>query len=462
MFQMHAMMYAFDYTYQGVTFKCKKNGSTVIITSFDVKAPSVIIPAIVYDGKQGYRVKTVSTFLNGVNYLAEKIVLEEGIEDIDKFAFNEFRKLMDVTLPSTLSHVGKNAFRNNGGMEFHLVSDISEANLRGGKEMYIQADKTNIPDIPSYENLLAENKTSVQPVLAENNTPTPPAKPIKKATEKVEKKTQEKVVQAPSSQKAVVDVDMNIPQSSVSNSDTYCVIIANENYEDVPKVDFAARDGEIFQQYCTKTLGVPEKQIKTFINASYTDIKRALNWMETISSVTEGKAKFIFYYAGHGLPSDKDQTAYLVPVDGFPKDITTCYKMSELYKRLGNIKAHSVAVFLDACFSGVERGKSQTLVAARGVAIKPKNEDLSGNVVVFTATSDDETALAYHEKQHGMFTYYLLNKLKETKGNVNFGELYESVSMQVKKSSVLENDKLQTPSINASASMRDKWKNLHF
>ena len=119
-------------------------------------------------------------------------------------------------------------------------------------------------------------------------------------------------------------------------------------------------------------------------------------------------------------------------------------------------------MFLDACFSGVERGSTQALIAARGVAIKPKREVLSGNIVVFSATSDDETALSYQEKKHGMFTYYLLNELKESKGKVKYGDLFKSVSSQVKKNSILENDKLQTPSVNCSANMKEKWQNLQF
>ena len=117
---------------------------------------------------------------------------------------------------------------------------------------------------------------------------------------------------------------------------------------------------------------------------------------------------------------------------------------------------------LDACFSGVERGSSQALVAARGVAIKPKDEVLKGNMVVFSATSDDETALAYQAKRHGMFTYFLLDQLKQTKGKVTFGDLFTKISQEVKKNSMLENDKLQTPSVNVSAGMKNKWKDLQF
>lgn len=450
---------AFDFTYQGVEFKCKVSGQTVCITGFSVKAQHVVIPAMVsYKGRE-YPVKSVSTFLNGVNYLAEDLIIEEGIEEIDKFSFNEFRKLVRVSLPTTLRSIGRNAFRDNKGLQFALASNIDEQALRKGKETHPQAmENVTPPPLLSSTQTTVSSIPTVSPKVESGKNVVTPSISSGAKSPKESDKTQEK----PQAQELPVDVDINIPIGSLNSSDTYCVIIANEKYEDVPKVDYASRDGEVFREYCIKTLCIPEKQIKTFINASYTDIKRAMNWMETIASITDGASKFIFYYAGHGLPSEKDKTAYLIPVDGFPKDISTCYKLSDIYARLSKLNTQSVVVFMDACFSGVKRGSKEMLVAARGVAIRPKEEPLNGNLVVFTATSDDETALSYQEKRHGMFTYFLLDKLKKSKGQVKFGELFNAISLQVKKNSVLENDKLQTPSVNVSVAMRDKWEDLKF
>ena len=63
------------------------------------------------------------------------------------------------------------------------------------------------------------------------------------------------------------------------------------------------------------------------------------------------------------------------------------------------------------------------LATARGVAIKPKASTPGGNVIVFSAATGDETAYPYDEKGHGLFTYFLLKKLQENKGNVTLGEL---------------------------------------
>ncbi|MBR4065716.1 MAG: caspase family protein [Bacteroidaceae bacterium] len=524
----------FDYVYKGIEFRCKIESGAATITRFDAKAHNVTIPATVQYKGSNYAVKKVSTFLNGVNYLTINLVLEEGIEEIDKFAFNEFRKLQTVSIPSTVRHIGKNAFRDNNMLKFNMLSSIDEASLRNGVELWPSAEGTMIAtstpqqerqenlaakslkkqkdeklekELKEQERLLAEIKRENERLqkeaerlekekndMAENtlqgeengssdksiggflrnvfagkkktkNIPSAPQETVAQNTEApaVNPKIPNTEASAANPKIPLSDVDIDIPVTGNSkNQNTYCVIIANEEYEDVSNVDYASRDGEVFKEYCIKTLGIPEKQIRSFINASYTDIKRAINWMETMANISAGNSKMIFYYAGHGIPNEKDKTAYLIPTDGFPKDVSTCFKLSELYGRLGKLNSKNVTVLLDACFSGVQRGSNQALVAARGVAIKPKNEALSGNMVVFSAASDDETALSYESKHHGMFTYFLLDQLKKSKGNATLGEMFTTITQEVQKNSMLENDKLQTPSVNVSPKLKATWKELKF
>jgi hypothetical protein len=100
------------------------------------------------------------------------------------------------------------------------------------------------------------------------------------------------------------------------------------------------------------------------------------------------------------------------------------------------------------------------LLAARGVAREAKKEILQGNSIVFSASSGDETAMTYKEKAHGLFTYFLLKKLQETKGNVSYSELAEYISNNVKKESLLINNKPQTPVIATSPSAASTWKEM--
>lgn len=256
----------------------------------------------------------------------------------------------------------------------------------------------------------------------------------------------------------VSDVDENIPISNKRNTNTFAVIIANENYQSVASVPFALNDGNIFREYCLKTLGIPEKQIKYVPDATGNQIKQQVGWLQTICDVFGEDAQIIFYYSGHGIPDESNRTAYLLPVDGIGTDITTGYKLDNLYAALGNIPSKNVTVFMDACFSGNTRNDGkEMLVTARGVAIKARSGMPQGNMVVFSAAQSDETAYPDYEEKHGMFTYYLLKKLQDTEGNVTLQELGEYIIDNVRKKSAV-NGKLQTPCVTPSASLDASWR----
>ena len=157
------------------------------------------------------------------------------------------------------------------------------------------------------------------------------------------------------------------------------------------------------------------------------------------------------------MPDEKQNAAYLLPVDGYSNDVSTGYKMDDLYASLGALPSQSVVIFIDACFSGSKR-EGDMMASARGVAIKVKKASAQGNMVVFTASQGDETAFPYREKKHGMFTYYLLKKLQETKGAASLGEICDYVISEVKKNSIVKNGKMQTPTVVASDKIGTIWK----
>jgi uncharacterized caspase-like protein len=237
---------------------------------------------------------------------------------------------------------------------------------------------------------------------------------------------------------------------------TFAVIIANENYPEAP-VNFALNDGRIFREYCQKTLGLPESNIKLHEDATLGRIIAAVDQVKEIAGVFD-EAEVIVYYAGHGVP-DKKKNTYLLPVDGSSSNITaTGYSLERLYTELSKPNLKTVTVFLDACFSGAQRGGAMLDLEQRGTAVKPKQVIPSGNTIVFSATQGDETAYSYREKGHGMFTYFLLKKLQESKGEVTLGELGNYIATRVRQQAVM-NSKSQTPTVSPSPSLAN-WQSL--
>ena len=244
------------------------------------------------------------------------------------------------------------------------------------------------------------------------------------------------------------DVDTYVAVTDQEDPNTFAVIISNEHYKHEAAVPFALNDGAIFKRYLMKTLGP---------DASLNDMNYNLSWLEKVIKVKQKEARAIVYYSGHGMPDEDSKKAYLLPVDGYSTEPTSGLSTEALYKRLGAMPASQTLVFLDACFSGSKR-EGDMMKAARGVAIKAKSAPVSGNMVVFSAAQGNETAYPLKSKEHGLFTYFLLEKLQKSGGAVTLGELSEYVTKNVSETSIITNDKSQTPTVTAPVGSTD-WRN---
>lgn len=246
------------------------------------------------------------------------------------------------------------------------------------------------------------------------------------------------------------DVDINIPVVNKRNDNTFVFIIANENYNNANNVPFALNDGRTFKEYCKKTLGILPKHIFLYENATFGNISECVQKMKDYGDALKKDANFIFYYAGHAF-TEPNQGVFLLPVDGNSQIISTAYNNQKLLEELGKLPVNSVTCFFDACYVGK---------VGRGLEVTPEENELTGNVVLLSASSENETAYQYSEKKHGMFTYYLLKKLQDTNGDVTVGELSDYIIKQVMRTSVDVNGKLQTPKPSYSIDMEQIWRNL--
>lgn len=255
------------------------------------------------------------------------------------------------------------------------------------------------------------------------------------------------------------DVDINIPEQNKKQENLFALIIGNENYSNVGQIDvpFAKADALTFANYAEKTLGVPKGNITTITNATKAILEVELHRISRIASTYSGnnkKPRIIFYYAGHGFYNSNKESV-IMPVDVAATVPQMALKLSDVYKTLSNSGAERVTVFLDACFSGGSRNGS--LVAARGIRIEPNKDAITGNVVVMAATGGDQSALPYQAKQHGMFTYFLLKELQISKGEIEYGELFNNLKSSVQHNSIKVNKMEQLPEALLSVGLTDEW-----
>lgn len=437
---------SFTYFNRGIAFKCKVKYGKAVITGFDNKAPMVVIPAQVKD-KRGRMlpVSTVDLFQVALMYKTRTVVLEQGITQISRLCFFGFTQLSEVYIPNSIVLIGEKAFNPKTTTKFNMPSTIHESDLLAGNVIYTKAvvptysDPIAGIDLSNYGDDLAAGKDEVSSVK-------PSAPKITSITP------------------GTSDIDMNIPRSSTSRENTFCLIVANEKYanQDTPNVKYAAQDGKTFEEYCLRTLGLPRENIRFAVNAKYLEMKEMLKWFGEVADVYGKDANFIVYYAGHGVPDEKGNCK-LIPADVSINDVNNGYSLKEIYTSLGKLPLNSALVLIDACFSGNDRQNVAALDEThRGIAPVVKQEAVTGNVVVLTAASGTETALAYEEQAHGLFSYFIMKKLQDTKGEVSYGELYDYVKKNVMRKSIVAKGKKQTPCVTVSPKMLNTWKNIKF
>ncbi len=385
--------------------------------------------------------------------IPEKIVIggyEYTVTSIGHAAFAGYWNVDEIIIPNTVESIGDYAFLHSSLKRIVIPSSV----LSIGNRAFGHCPKLKSLTLPNAtiqlgDNLYTESKMC-ELTYTEISTKKPESNLAQRRTPKVKK---------PVEPIGPADVDIDIPTVSTSNNETFAIIIANENYQSEVAVKFAHNDGRIFKNYCQSVLGIPEENIHYREDATLNNILSEVNWVSNVASIYGGDARIIVYYAGHGMPDESTQTAYLLPVDGSGSDFSTGYSLDKLYKALGELPCKNVTVFLDACFSGSQRGDGM-LANTRGVAIKARESDPQGKMVVFSAAQGDETAWPYTEKGHGLFTYYLLKKLKETKGNVTYGELGDYIQKEVSRRSIVVNSKPQTPTASPSSNLSDTWRKL--
>jgi|WetSurMetagenome_2_1015567.scaffolds.fasta_scaffold00007_127 hypothetical protein len=260
----------------------------------------------------------------------------------------------------------------------------------------------------------------------------------------------------------ISDVDRDIPVIPSKNQNRVALIIGNEDYSKAynpeSNVDFANNDAKIFAEYAKKILGIEDKFVLITLNATASIMRNQIKRAIDIVKVMGASSEIIFYYAGHGFPDQATKIPYLIPVDVSASNLSEAIKLADVYTQLGSSGAGKVTVLLDACFSG--GGRDMGPLSARSVRMVPESEDkmINGNMVVFAASTGDQTAQALKKEKHGLFTYYLLKKLKETSGNITYNDLFDYILKSVQIDALTENNNPQVPVLISSDVVGDKWK----
>lgn len=254
------------------------------------------------------------------------------------------------------------------------------------------------------------------------------------------------------------DVDVNFPKGK-TKPNSAALIIGISSYMNASPALYADRDAMAFSEYCKKTIGIPEENIITLINEKATlgQIKKGV--IDLKRRISGGN--IYIFYSGHGIP-DLKGNPYLLPYDGEANDPEVlpyiCYPMAELYNFLNEVNANHTFLFIDACFSGIDRNENSIIAYAKptGLNIDPSKLGFAtGKITQFSSSMPNQFSTTYEEKRHGLFSYYLLKGLsgeadKNNNKKLTIEELSNYVTLEVTKKIRLIKKGEQNPTINST------------
>ena len=404
----------------------------------------------------------------------QEVVFHGGVEEIGWGAFFNCTHLRTISLPERL--------RNIEAIAFGQCSSLSNVRVpeqcRVGNQAFVSC--TNLKSISLGATTILGDYVFASEVTVDNKVRHAmydgeilglPAyiNAMNCNSFGLSKKVVEKCIQTVSHEalydRLTSDVDSLIPESYAVRNDLYALVIGNQNYRFASSVPYAIHDAHVFADYCRKALGIPSGNIHIAEDATKQMIleEELEDWVGNIRN--RDQKHLIVYYAGHGVPDIRDKNkAYLLPTDVRGTNVRRGIALDKFYERLSELDFKQTTVFLDACFSGVNRDNEGVSEGLRGVGMEPDESGLGdGNLMVFAAAQGTETAQGYPEQGHGLFTYYLLKSIQDTNGTITYGRLADNLQNKVSKQAMeLRMRKAQTPKATPSESIAESWRNMRF
>ena len=252
-----------------------------------------------------------------------------------------------------------------------------------------------------------------------------------------------------------------IPLSKKVQSSRYALIIGNEGYANkglgLSDVQFALRDARAFRVYAEKYFGIPESNVFYAENITAGLLSAYTGRLALLLRESDGNAEVFLYYAGHGIVKESDGVFHLVPVDADPEMLEGGSSFLRIAERLSDGGRVRVVAFTDACYSGQDR-KGEQALAVRGIRYVPVKGAFPPGVVQFAASRSNQTAYAFNERGHGLFTYQLLDRLRRSKGSETWEEVCREVSMSTREQAVRLHYREQDPVLNGHPSTLEQFK----
>jgi uncharacterized caspase-like protein len=219
--------------------------------------------------------------------------------------------------------------------------------------------------------------------------------------------------------------DDRIVLADIKLGDFYALIIGNNDYKNIPKLESAIADAQAVGALLAKEYGF---RVKPLINANRNQILSALSGFRT--SLSE-RDSFLIYYAGHGVRDEDIQRGYWLPIDAEANNPANWLSTTDVIDQVKGMRALHVLVVADSCFSGMLLRRGTGFDRANGQS-NPDRHALIRRLATkrsrtVLTSGGLEPVLDSGGGQHSVFTKAFLNTLHENQGIMEGTRLFQTL-----------------------------------
>jgi len=221
--------------------------------------------------------------------------------------------------------------------------------------------------------------------------------------------------------------------SSLAVAEKYALLVGINDYQgDISPLRYCVADVEAFSQALVEVGGFAEDNVYLMTSQmsgrkepTHVNVIRQLS---LLSERVKPEDTFIFYFSGHGITKAGQSFLLTTNSDTTTKDTLTitAVDLNQAKDILSRIQAQQLLTVIDACRNDPDsgRGEQDNLLTddfSRGFKIKRDqgNAGTPGVSATLYACAVGERAYEWPEKQHGVFSYYLLEGLNGKAANSN-------------------------------------------
>ena len=256
--------------------------------------------------------------------------------------------------------------------------------------------------------------------------------------------------------------------SSLTVAEKYALLVGINDYQnDSGALKYCVADVQASQQALIETAGF--KSDNAYLMTSQMTGRQqpthvnVIRQLSLLSERVKPEDTFIFYFSGHGITKAGQSFLLTTNSDTTTKDtlIITAVNLNQAKEILSRVQAQQLLTVIDACRNDPDsgRGEEDNLLTndfSRGFKIK-RDQVQAGTLGVSAtlyACAVGERAYEWPEKQHGVFSYYLLEglngKAANSNGEVVVTDLADYTQRKVVKWAEDVKGKKQTPWLDQS------------